>query len=168
MIRQLGMPKEFRIDPPAWPEPTLGLLEEIFRLLQSPPPVSPAAGAAESKEWDRFLADIGTGLWRIRQGVARMAKQQELPKGVTRALDTTWDVFSQSGLEVRGHDREIVVGGESFRIITWQPTPGLAREQVIETIRPSIYYRDRLIQAGEVIAGRPEGNGADAGSSERM
>jgi len=45
----------------------------------------------------------------------------------------------------------------SLKVISFQPTPGLGRERVIETIKPTIYFKGKAIQMGEVIVGRPEG-----------
>jgi hypothetical protein len=41
--------------------------------------------------------------------------------------------------------------------MSFQPTVGLTRDMIIETIKPTIYFKDNLVQTGEVIVGTPEG-----------
>jgi hypothetical protein len=36
-------------------------------------------------------------------------------------------------------------------VITTQPTAGIAKERVIETIKPTIYWNETIIQTGEVV-----------------
>jgi hypothetical protein len=45
----------------------------------------------------------------------------------------------------------------SLKVVAFQPTPGIGRERVIETIKPTIYFKGKAIQMGEVIVGRPDG-----------
>jgi hypothetical protein len=47
----------------------------------------------------------------------------------------------------------------SLKVLCFQPTPGLRRERVIETIKPTIYFKGKTIQMGEVIVGKPEAAG---------
>jgi hypothetical protein len=40
-------------------------------------------------------------------------------------------------------------------VITTQPTAGIAKERVIETIKPTIYWNETIIQTGEVVIATP-------------
>jgi hypothetical protein len=42
-----------------------------------------------------------------------------------------------------------------LRIAAFEPSPGLTRNRVIETLKPSVYHLDRMLQMGEVIVGTP-------------
>jgi hypothetical protein len=43
-----------------------------------------------------------------------------------------------------------------LNVATYEPTEGITRETVIETIKPSVYWEDKCIQNGEVIVGTPK------------
>jgi hypothetical protein len=158
-VRQLLYPKEFRIAPLAWPDDLVSSLE---RLARSPAPVETAASgqedAASLKERVRMLADVGTGLWRLRQKMVRPGTSEPLDdmRRAYRHLESVWDTLAQSGLEIQDHTDTLFDSGLSLKVIAFQPTPGLGREMVIETIKPTIYYKGQSIQMGEVIVGTPE------------
>jgi len=40
-------------------------------------------------------------------------------------------------------------------VIATQPTAGLARERVTETLKPTIYWNGTIIQTGEVVIATP-------------
>jgi hypothetical protein len=42
-----------------------------------------------------------------------------------------------------------------LKVVTSQPAPGIARETVIETIKPTIYWQQQIIQTGEVVIATP-------------
>jgi len=39
----------------------------------------------------------------------------------------------------------------ALRVIAFQPTAGITREIITETIKPTIYRNDTIVQIGEVI-----------------
>ncbi len=72
-----------------------------------------------------------------------------------RHLDSTWDVVVQAGVQIQHHTGARFESGLGLSVLAYQPTPDLAHETVVETIKPSVYYQGRLIQMGEVIVGTP-------------
>lgn len=167
-IRQYLVPAPYRIYETA---PTLinEELPNILRDLEN----SVEAGADErvsappSNEWGdkqlKFLAEIATQLWRLRR---KMLKQgTEVPvegmESPYRHVSALWDTVIQEGIEVSDPINRTIDPGMALKILTFQPMPGITKEAVIETIRPSIYFRDRLIQMAEVVAGRPAGLSSD-------
>ncbi len=154
-VRQMLFPREFRI-------PALPPLLEAEDLLRTVRELSAAAGAARRESLDpgslKLLADVGTGLWRLKQKMLRPGTDQPLEemRRAYRHLESVWDALSQAGTEIQDHTGSPFDPGMAIRVISYQPTAGLAREKVIETIKPTIYYRGRTVQMGEVIVGRPE------------
>jgi hypothetical protein len=41
-------------------------------------------------------------------------------------------------------------------VLAHQPTGGIGREEVVETVKPSVYLRGVMIQMGDVVVGVPE------------
>ncbi|HEY0323489.1 MAG TPA: hypothetical protein VGC66_21205 [Pyrinomonadaceae bacterium] len=167
--RQFMHPAEFRIAPPVETSPDL--IEQVLRALISrrPQPQQQQSStkeleqAAAYKELSHFvvslLADVGTGLWRMRQKMVQPGTNlpQEEMRRAFRHLESTWDVLAQSDVQIIDHTGEAMpeAGVYSLKVLAYEPTPGLRREKVVETIKPTIYFRDQMIQMGEVIVGTP-------------
>ncbi len=155
-LRQWLYPVEFRIAPPAW---SSELLDALERLSQAPPPAAvPAYDPAAEKNRMRFLAEVGTGLWRLRQKMLQPGTDRPLEemRRAYRHLESVWDVVAEAGIEIQDHTDSPFDAGMSLKVIAYQPTSGIERERVIETIKPTIYFKNRPIQMGEVIVGTPE------------
>jgi len=107
-------------------------------------------------EWSELLADIVTGLWRLRRRVPAGADASgDQTRRIRRDLEALWDRLTEAGLEVRDHTGEAYDPGKSLRVLAFQPTADVQREQVIETLKPTIYCRTQPLQLGEVIVGTP-------------
>ncbi|WP_119728140.1 nucleotide exchange factor GrpE [Thermomonospora amylolytica] len=186
-FRQWRQPREFRIAPAAWPRDALSTLEKLASALAEPPqPPRPAdtveetaepavsecaesepieSGSAESAPAeqapealpDRTLAELATNVWRLH---TRLGRDEDTPRIVMRHLEGALDALADAGVEIRDHLGEPYDPGLTLEVLTLQPTPGLGREEVIETLRPSVYFRDRAIQRAEVIVGTPLEPGA--------
>ncbi|MBU1927321.1 MAG: hypothetical protein KKI20_06120 [Gammaproteobacteria bacterium] len=153
-LRQLKYPKEFRIASSAW---TTELLS-AFEKLTSSPRAFTTEDSTTQKEQLRFLADVGTGLWRLRQKMVQTGTDRPLEemRRAYRHLESTWDALTQAGVEIQDHTNTLFDTGMSLKVIAFQPTPGIGREKIIETIKPTIYFKKKSIQMGEVIVGTPK------------
>lgn len=155
-LRQLKFPKEFRI-PETYLTGSISSLELLFNEIlnklpkdeDTPPP---------SEENNRFLADVATGLWRLRTKMINPDTGSPL-EGMSRPfrhLESIWDAMAQANIEIIDHTNEPFDTGMSIKAVSFQPTKGLDREMIIETIKPTIYNGDTKIQMGEVIVGKPQ------------
>jgi hypothetical protein len=77
-------------------------------------------------------------------------------RGLVRHVEAAHDVFAQRGVEIRDPTGDKYVPGMALSVLAFQPTPGLLHEKIIETIKPTILYRDQILQRGDVIVGTPE------------
>jgi hypothetical protein len=132
-------------------------LERLAQLLEHEPKGAPAEDPGAPGRQRRFLADLGTNLWRLRQRMLAPGTTQPLDemRRAYRHLEAAWDALTQAGVQVQDHTGSTIDPGMSLKVITSEPTPGLARDTVIETIKPSIYLKSERIQMGEVIVGTP-------------
>ncbi len=144
-IRQLRYPREFRIDEPCWPGDLVACVEEIIRFLQS----------SEEKEFFNFLKEVGNGLWRVRNRLSAAENGSRDMRSAMRFLESMWDSISQSGVDIRDHTGEIITGGEALEVLAFEECLCVPYDQVIETVKPTISYRGKVVQIGEVIVGRP-------------
>jgi hypothetical protein len=107
----------------------------------------------------RVLADVATGLWRARRGLATAGAAGDTPAVAVAArhVQRTLDVLAEAGVEVVDHQDRDYVTGSGLEVLAFQPVAGLARETVVEVLRPMVYADGVLIQRGEVIVGVPPG-----------
>jgi len=164
-LHRLALPPEFRIVLPSI-QPALELLSSATRSAAdaSSPARAPAASssAAEaSRPVDEgVLSDVCTGLWRLRRRMIDPETDRPLEemRKPFRHLESVWDTLAVAGVNIRDHTNEPVpeYGSIGLNVLAYQPMPGISRERVIETVKPSIYVGERLVQMGQVIIGTPE------------
>ena len=162
-------PPEFRI--PA----STGDWSQLVSVLSSESPVLSAAGVAPDVSPpvgatgldDAALANLCTGLWRARRRMVDPATggAREDMRVPFRHLESVWDTLAKADVEIQDHTDELVpeYGAFALEVLAYQPTPGLSRDQVVDTIKPSVYVGGRLVQMGQVIVGTPEDTPDGAG-----
>lgn len=162
-LRQLFYEKPFRIARPAW---SAKLLRTLELAAKGPPDShgqpseapSQAAAVVERKDFYKLIADVATGLWRAKKKMPAegAAEPPEELRALFRHVESVWDGLSSKDVDVQDYDGERYVAGTAMRVIAFQPTPGTQHEAVAETIRPSVFYKDVLIQRAQVIVAIPE------------
>jgi hypothetical protein len=106
-----------------------------------------------------LLREVGTGLWRVREKMIETESREPLPemRRAYRHVEALVDTLAQAGVRIQDHTDEQVPahGIYALKAVAYEPVSGLACERVIETIKPTIYFGDRIIQVGEVVVGTP-------------
>lgn len=145
----------------------LELLEDLARSLlltadEAPPHPAPEEAAAHDELTLFFLAllcEVGTNLWRLREKMVEPQTSQPRAevRRAYRHLEAIFDTLTQAGIDIHDHTNEPVPEGGVYalKVVAYEPTPGLTREHVVETIKPTVFFRRRIIQMGEVIIGTP-------------
>ncbi len=156
-IRQLFYPREFRIRRPAF-----DLMVKFKSVSVNEPRGSDGrtenTDGLDSKKQAKLVAELGTELWRLRR---RMTDEDtgeprdELRK-TFRPVAAAWETLSDFGVEIQDHTGQPFRSGLAIEALAFQPTTGLTKEIIIETVRPSIYFGGRQVQRGQVIVGIPE------------
>jgi hypothetical protein len=154
-LRQLLQPREFRIAGFAWP-PELGATLQALTL-----DGAPDSGPARENVTPGSLAEIGTGLWRLQRKMLQPGTDQPLEemRRAYRYLESTLAALERANVRIRDHTGEKIpdTGILQLKVLAYQPQAGVTGHQVQETIKPSIYFKDQMIQMGEVIVSIPEG-----------
>lgn len=177
-LHQLLYPREFRIGRPGWPADLSARLAQAIEAaaraaqdaakareeasLRQDEPAATAQLQAALQERLKFLADVGTGLWRMRRAMVppdsgRLldARPREEMRKPFRWLVSTWDALKESGLEIQDHTGERYISGQSLKA-HFEAAPDLAEDTIIDTIKPTIYLDGQIIQMGEVVVGTPD------------
>jgi hypothetical protein len=158
-LRQRMFPREFRIPEPAWPENAVAHLERIAdQIAKHMDEGKPRADLRSRAAHNAFLVEVGTGLWRLRQKMTQPGTNipRDEMRRAYRHFESVWEALEHDGVKIYDHTGEDFDAGRSITVLAYQPTDSLSRERVVETIKPTIYIHDNLVQIGEVIVGVPE------------
>lgn len=137
-------------------------LQAAWREPAPPPAVAPVATAPpppaeDTEELAAALGGLATQVWRARSRVIDPAtgEPREEMRRVHRHIDGALDVLKQLGLTMNDWVNQPYDAGLPVKVLTFQPTPGLARDTILEAVRPTVIWKDRLLQLGEVVVGIP-------------
>jgi hypothetical protein len=103
------------------------------------------------------MTAIATNVWKAKSKMLDTVSGEvrEEMKRVYRHVEAALDNLREIGLEVKDHTGDAFDYGQSLKVISTQPTQGITRETVIETIKPTIYWQQQLVQTGEVVIATP-------------
>lgn len=146
-----------RIKPPVWPRQLMRTLRNLGAGSSSTSS-EPKQMRVDATEHLRMLADLATNLWRLQQKMLQPGTNEPHAemRSAYRSFEAAWNTLSQAGVEIQDHTGNLFNSGLLLRVLAFQQTPDITQETVLETIRPSVYYKQQLIQPGEVIVGTPE------------
>lgn len=157
---QLKHPPEFRVPPPFldpaqadWAATVLAEVEAAEALAEQAArtPDTPDGAGSDA------LLGAALGIWRalrkLDQGAGPLSAAEL--RQVRRQVHASRQALADDGLEIQEHDGAPFDSGLSLEVLVFEEQPGLTREVVLETVRPSVYFRGERIQMGQVIVGRP-------------
>lgn len=105
------------------------------------------------------LASIATHAWRARGRMVdpTSGEVREDMKRLNRSVEGIVESLRALGVEIKDHTGQSFDYGLPLKVISTQPTAGIVKEQVVETLRPTVYWRQQIIQPGEVVIATPAG-----------
>ena len=153
-FRQLLYPKEFRIVQPLL-HPNVLVLSTGQEDRRSSPLVSKGLNFSEQC---RLLSEIATELWRLKQKMIdeQNGEPSEAMRRPYRHVASALDALAEVGIEIQNHTGQPYKSGLAVEVLAFQPTAEIAREMIVETVRPSIYLNEKQVQQGQVIVGTPQ------------
>ena len=151
-LNQLKYPKELRILPMEMPFEALKQLEELIKNLSVINNPNDNISVPQQINKD-FLAEVSVGAWRLKKKMTDSKSNEPLDEmsRAYRHLESVFITLEKQGVEIQDHDGQPFDPGLSIKVLAYQPTPGIEKEYVLETIKPSIYLKGDRILMGEVI-----------------
>lgn len=106
----------------------------------------------------QVLGHIATNAWRAKVKMVDpdTGEAKEEMKRVYRHIEGIFDALSQIGIETIDPTGRAYDSGLTLKVVSFEQTPGLSKEEIKETIKPSVKWQGQLIQMGEVIVGTPQ------------
>ena len=154
------MPEEFNIPAPQWPD-RQKLIDEVTTrikaLLNTKDEGVDGTRHAVPVHVVKGMADIATNVWKAKVKMLDSASGEvrDEMKRVYRHIESVLDSLHEMGVEVKDHTGDAFDYGLPLKVVTTQPTQGITRESVLETIKPTIYWQQQIIQMGEVVIATP-------------
>lgn len=107
---------------------------------------------------EKAFATIATNAWRAKGKmiVSDTGETKEEMKRVYRHIEAIIEALTQIGVMTIDPVGRAYDSGMALTVVSFEPTPGLSSEEIMETIKPSVAWQGRLIQIGEVIVGTPQ------------
>jgi hypothetical protein len=152
-------PKELSLPNPDWPDPA-----ELVRELEK---LGATKGGAQvfveiPAPFVKATITVATNAWRLRtrlidrhSGEIKEDVSKEDVKKMARYIESIYEAFAEIGIEIKDRTGEAFDYGLPEKVVTAQPQEGLTRERIIETLRPTIYWKEKLAQQGEVTIATP-------------
>ena len=103
-------------------------------------------------------ADLANALWALEQKTRdpNTAERREEFRPIARHIDRLAECLVEIGIETQSHTNQVFDSGQSLEVIAFQPTAGINKEIVVETIKPTVYLKGHRLQIGQVIVATPE------------
>lgn len=153
-LKQLWVPKPFRLPEPEFSKEQVDLLEELIQLIQPTVSLASSMSRDDRAYMAQFLVDLGTGIWRIRRKIESLGRMPKEIREALYSLESTWMSMSEGGVEIVDHIGTLPSSDEAV-IVEVRSIANLAREQVVDALKPTILLKGEVIQKGEVVIGRP-------------
>lgn len=116
----------------------------------------PKEAVIPENETTRFIKKIANNVWKLRN---KMLDEDGNPKDhfdrVYRFVEALDDALKEIDVSIKSHDGEVYDTGMAVNVVAWEKREGTTREEIIETIKPTIRLGDRLLQWADVIAVTP-------------
>jgi hypothetical protein len=151
---KIRVPRHLGASPDPGPPEPVGQLTQQASEDEAPMPVV----RIDAAQFLSLLADVATNAWK---GQLRLAKWpgKDLPaerNRLERNFESILSSLEGFGVHVKDHTGQVYDYGQALKVVAAQSQEGIAREVVTETIRPTVYWREQLIQRGEVVIATPK------------
>ena len=136
--------------------------EAALRETRAAPPATATPGpeADDPEGLSTAFGGLATQVWRAMGKTVDPAtgEPREEMRRVHRHIEGALEVLKQMGLTINDWVNQPYDAGLPVKVLTFQPALGLERDTILETVRPTVMWKNRLVQLGEVVVGTPVGS----------
>ena len=121
------------------------------------------AGELVLADVDNALAKIATNAWRLKSKMVdpETGETRDEMKRVYRYLEAICESLGDIGVETIDETGRAYDSGMALKVISFEETAGLSREEIKETVKPTVRRQGRRVQMGEIIVGTPGSGSSD-------
>lgn len=105
----------------------------------------------------RTIINITNNAWRAKTKMldSESNEPKEEMKRVYRHIEAIIESLKEIGIEIIDQKGAVYDPGMSLNVISSEPMAGITKEEIKETIKPTIRFHNHQIQMGDVIVGVP-------------
>ena len=124
-----------------------------------PPAAAPAAGvgAAPAAGTTEALCALSVEVWRLKGRLARLT--EVLPAKELRPLQSSISKMEEAlaggGVQVDDPQGRPYHEGDPLEVLVFEPSPGLSRPTVLQTVKPAVLLGGKVSRRAEVVVGTP-------------
>jgi len=155
-----GKPTDaFAIPDAAWPSEEI-VTEILLSLITSRPGAEPTrvTPSTEAKtDYFRVMVAVANHAWSARNEITdpRTGQFRQEMQAFGKHIDAMFQILAEFGIVAHDHTGQPYDEGQSLKVVESIPAPGLNQKLVTETVLPSIFWNNRVIQNGEVRIATP-------------
>lgn len=125
-----------------------------------PAPVAAAAANVEPGSGEP-LPGLAVEVWRLRGRLGRLGEllQAKELRPVEAAVARMEELLRAASVELEDPAGRPFREGEPVEVLLFEPSPGLERPMVLQTVKPGVRVGGRLVRRPEVVVGTPQGQG---------
>lgn len=158
------------------PQPTGINIEQFAQMIQlltekqkgesnqnEPPVTERRVIGAMDPLFQKEVLSLITNLWRTRSRIIDVATnepKEELSKEdlkkIVRYIDFMMESTKSMGFEVKDRTGETFSYGMTENVVASQSQDGITSEIIVETLKPTIYWKTQIAQQGEVVIATPK------------
>jgi len=157
----MNLPDNLKISPLPPPE-ARELVNEAAKRVQAALQDSIPESSTIPENVVKVLISSATNIWRVRSRITvpetaetKQEISQDDLKKLSRYVDSIVESLVSIGIEIKDRTGEPFDYGLPEKVITAEPQAGISKEIVRETIRPTIYWGNQIVQQGEVVIATP-------------
>lgn len=139
-------------------DPVETLIRELHAMAALPPSSTPR----DSESLERTMAVLATQAWRMGSRLidpasseARETLESRDCRNLARAWEAIMDEIRAFGITIKDRTGEVYDEGLPEKVVHGESRADLTRPQIIETLKPTIFLEQKIIQLGDIIVGLP-------------
>jgi len=106
-----------------------------------------------------FVSSLAIEIWRLEKRFEKAKGEKSGIASIGDQIQRIKDIFKKQEIEICEHTGTAYNDGLSLKVLHIEEIDGLpeGKMQIIETIKPSVYLKGKVIFLGEVIVGKSKG-----------
>ena len=103
-----------------------------------------------------LVSSFAIEMWRLKKRIDKACVENNIDDSVVDQMQRIKDIFSKQDVEICEHTDTDYNDGMSVKVLHVEEVDNLppGKMKVLETVKPSVYFKGQVISHGEVIVGK--------------
>lgn len=110
-----------------------------------------------------LISTLSIELWRLDKRIENANNTQKLDSSIIDQIQRIRDIFRKQEIEIKPHTGDDYNDGMTIKALDFEEVDNIpaGKMKVIETVKPSIYFKGKIISHGEVLVGKSKEKGVN-------